>query len=537
MQIKTETKVGIFVVLAVAVFMFMILGIGAFRLSTSGYRDYTVSFEDVSGLSRKAEVKIAGVKVGWVEEISLTQNNHQAQADIMVSKKYALYDNASAIVRQEGLIGTKYLEVIPGDPLLPRLDSGGVLSKPGREAVSIDELLYKFKNIATHVEQITDNFKEAFTGNDRAEQLKSTVEHISIAAEKFSSLATSLEGVATSNEESFNAIIADFQEFSQTLKEDMPSFKENLTRLSDSVETDFSSIANSLNSSAGSIGQAAEEARDGFQSMTSVVEKIDDGRGLLGKLVNEDEMYKDIKAAVSGMKNYLSKFETLGVIFDSHVETMHRPVDDYKYADSKGYFNVRVHTSDSFFYLAQIVGSERGFIDRRYIYEDYYDEEGNQLDYTKLADVAEGTTEAIALSNENKFKFSPARVTRERNTTAFGFQFGKIYKDLALRMGMFEGAFGVGADYYIPFNSDKIAWTTTFEMFDFKGNQRFNREDGRPHVKWMNRVFLLNNLYLTFGADDFVSKSNANAFWGIGMRFGDDDIKYLLSKFGLYITM
>lgn len=185
MQIKTETKVGLFVILAIAIFIFMVMGIGAFRWSTSGYMAYKVAFDDVSGLSQKAEVKIAGVKVGWVTSLDLSAADHRARADIMVNKKYRLYDNASAIVRQEGLIGTKYLEVIPGDPMLPKLQAGDSLARPGREAVSVDELLFKFKNIATHVEQITNNFKEAFTGADRAEQLKSTVENISKAAAKF----------------------------------------------------------------------------------------------------------------------------------------------------------------------------------------------------------------------------------------------------------------------------------------------------------------------------------------------------------------
>ena len=87
-------------------------------------------------------------------------------------------------------------------------------------------------------------------------------------------------------------------------------------------------------------------------------------------------MYADIKAAVSGMNSYLTKFESLGIIFDSHVESMHRPVDGFKYKDAKGYFNIRVHTSDSFFYLLQIATSEKGFMSRSYTYQDYYDDEG-----------------------------------------------------------------------------------------------------------------------------------------------------------------
>ena len=43
-------------------------------------------------------------------------------------------------------------------------------------------------------------------------------------------------------------------------------------------------------------------------------------------------------------------------------------------------------------------------------------------------------------------------------------------------------------------------------------------------------MFIMRNMYFTFGADDFVSKHNANAFVGIGIRFGDDDVKYVLGS-------
>lgn len=532
MQINTETKVGIFVVVAIAVFMSMILGIGAFRLSNSGYVGYTISFDDVAGLSRQAEVKIAGVKVGWVQDLILRGPDHKAHATIMINEKYHLYENASALVRQEGLIGTKYLEVIPGDPLLSKLSPGSALSSFGRDSVSIDDLLYKFQNIASHVEQITDSLKDTFAGVQANDQLRMTMENIAMAAEKFNSIATSLNTVTSSNEESLHTLILDFKEFARTLKQDMPSYRESIDHLSHNIGSDFSKITQSLSTSANSIEQAALEASEGFQSISSIIEKIDEGRGLLGKVVNEDDLYHDIRATVAGVKNYLAKFETLGVVFDFHSETMHRPTENYAYGDSKGYFNVRIHTSDSFFYIAQVVASERGFLNRKYVFEDYFTQDGIKLNYNALDD--RDTDQA----KYNQFKFAPQKLIRERVPFVVGFQFGKIYKDVALRFGLLDGTFGVGADYYIPFaNPEKLAWTMTFEAFDFKGLQRFDLTERRPHLKWMNRVFFFNNLYFVFGADDFISAANASSFWGFGVRFGDDDMKYLLSKFGLYINV
>lgn len=534
MQIKTETKVGLFVIIAISIFIFMLVGIGSFRFGSSGYSDYTVSFEDVSGLSLKAEVKIAGVKVGWVEDISLSSDSRRAKAEIMVNKTYALYDNAYAIVRQEGLIGTKYLEVIPGDPLLPKLSSGHHLAREGRESISVDELLFQFKNIAQNVEDVTSSLKDAFSGDERSDQLRATVEHVSRAAERFDSLSESLEKVITGNEESMHSIVSNVEQFSASLRDDIPALRESITSLSDTIS--------------GSVSEAASEVRDGFQNISSISEKINNGDGFLGKLVNEEEMYADIKAAVSGMNSYLTKFESLGIIFDSHFESMHRPVDDFKHADGKGYFNIRIHTSDSFFYLLQIATSEKGFINRKYTYKNYYDEGGNQLDYSLLPDVVAGADNndlimgvandsqtALAERAENKFAFAPLTVEKNRNQMAFGIQVGKIYKNLALRVGLFEGAFGVGADYHIPFNSERFTWITTLEGFDFRGMQRLNRAEAKPHLKWMNKMYVFNTFYMTFGVDDFVS-DNRSTFWGFGLRFGDDDIKYLLSKIGLYVA-
>ena len=150
MHIKTETKVGIFVLLAITTFIVMVLGIGAFRFNGSSYNEYTVEFKDVAGLSKKAGVKIAGVEVGRVAKIDLS-NGSMPKAIIMVNKRYKLYENSYAVVRQEGLLGTKYIEIIPGDPLLPELVPGSLIAKSGREAVSVDDLLYKFKNIAQSV--------------------------------------------------------------------------------------------------------------------------------------------------------------------------------------------------------------------------------------------------------------------------------------------------------------------------------------------------------------------------------------------------
>ena len=179
---------------------------------------------------------------------------------------------------------------------------------------------------------------------------------------------------------------------------------------------------------------------------------------------------------------------------------------------------MRIHPNQDYFYLVQLASSVRGYFNRHKVEKYYRDDLGRPVD-----------KQAMELTDAQKlrFTFDEELLIVNRDSYKFGLQFGKIFKDVvALRFGLFEGYAGAGIDFDIPFNTDKFRWVTTLEAFDIYGqNHRFDR---RPHLKWLNRMYLLRNMYVTFGADDFVSKHNSNIFLGLGLRFGDDDFKFLM---------
>lgn len=526
MQGTLETRVGLFVLAALAVFVYMGFQIGAFKFDRYRYATYTLYFKDISGLTRKAEVKIAGVKVGWVEETKLvTDHPVVAQAKVMILKEFTLYHNAHAIVRQEGLLGPKYLEVVPGDPLLPLLKEGSTFGKPGVSPVSMDELLHKFDTIATNVEEVTDTVKDVLGGNAGKDQLRSIFDNLNVTAEKMADFSQVLERSFTRNEDNIDALLSighDIKRVSEKLELDvLPTIKESIERIADAVNRDFDRVAGKLSSTAEALEEASLQARDSFASIDSVVEKINEGKGLIGKLINEEETYRDLKVAMGGLKNYFASVDKLEIIFDGHSETMLRPAEHYRREDSKFYFDLRIHPAEDYFYLVEIASSLKGWVDRYEVRKSYLTNDGKPVDVSHLK---------MDDADRVFLEFQEKREIFTRNTVKFGLQFGKIFSDIALRIGLFEGTGGVGLDFDIPFRSEKFRWVTTFEMFDLIG---WNREhDERPHLKWLNRMFVMNNIYFTFGADDFVSKRNANIFFGAGIRFGDDNFKYILKNVG-----
>jgi len=543
MRINPETGVGIFVLAALGIFFYMTFQIGVFRLDTANFRPQKVYFKDVSGLARKADVKIAGVKVGWVEAINLVQGQdaYQAEADIMVNRNYQLRSDAYAIVRQDGLLGVKYLEIMPGDPLLPSLKSGDTLGTPGKAPVSIDDLLQQFKNIATNVDEITSTVKDSLGGAEAKTHLRTMFENLGKAADKIASFSEGMDRIVGRNEADINAIVQDIRALAHDLREGvpglqddihrvaqkleidvLPSFQNSVEKISKVFDRDFDKMATTLDATADAIQQAAYETRDGFKSIGQVATKIDQGKGLLGKLVNEDQTYNDLKSAVQGLRNYFSKVESLGIVFDAHGETMYAPAEHFEHKDTKGYFDVRIHPSEDRFYILEVSGNNKGTLRRKRIYREWWDQDGVPYNQDRML-----------IDDNFKLFFAPRvyEAVYERDTTKYGLQFGKVFNDIAFRFGVMESTFGAGIDYDIPLGNDKLRWVTSFEVFDWRGRDRL--DDERPHFKWINRVFFMRSLYLTFGADDFISKHNANAYFGLGIRFVDDDIKYFISRLGL----
>lgn len=527
LQGRLETQVGLFVLVAIGIFIYMGFQIGAFRFDRSNYNTYTTFFKDISGLARKADVKIAGVKVGWIEQIKLLANDEmQAEAEIMVLKDYVLHQDAYAIVRQEGLLGPKYLEIVIGDPLLCTLESGSTLGKTGVAPVSVDDLLHRVKHITSNVESVTDSLHGTVGGPEGREQLQAIFVNLQNATEKLSAFADVLNRSFTRNEDNIDALLAvgtNVRNVAQQLEEQvLPTFQDGILKISDAFDRDLDRVADRLSSTAGALEQASLEARESFSNLSCVTDKINQGKGLVGKLINEDETYKDLRIAAQGLKNYFSTINRIEVVFDAHGETMRRPAEHYRWEDSKFYFDMRIHPNEDIFYLVGAASSIKGWRSESELRREYFDREtGREIDATTL-DIPDWARLLMVYNRRD--------VILTRNTVRLDLQFGKIFRNIAVRGGLFEGFGGVGVDIDIPFNTDKLRWVTTMELFDIIGWNRV--EDRRPHFKWLNKMYVMRNIYFTFGADDFVSRHNASTFVGIGLRFSDDDIKYLLPSLG-----
>ena len=184
---KLELKVGVFVFIGLSILTMFVLSIGGFKTWTSGYRVHFI-FHFVNGVKIGAPVRVAGVDVGMVKDIKFmppSQENRARVAIISWVKKDTQIPVDSRIwVNTLGLLGEKYVEVMPGKEFSRLLGEGEALAgedpMPMQEvtdlvvkiADSIDAVLVKIRNKEgslgklIYEDAIYDNL-EAFTEDIR----------------------------------------------------------------------------------------------------------------------------------------------------------------------------------------------------------------------------------------------------------------------------------------------------------------------------------------------------------------------------------
>ncbi len=137
----TEVITGGIVLVAAAGFMFFASQIVG--LSGSGSLDsYSASFRTADGISVGTDVRLAGVKVGQVSDITLNPQTFRAEASFSVQSDVTLPDDTAVIISSEGLLGGSYVELLPGGSPL-NLEPGAEIEDT-QGSVSLVQLLMKF---------------------------------------------------------------------------------------------------------------------------------------------------------------------------------------------------------------------------------------------------------------------------------------------------------------------------------------------------------------------------------------------------------
>lgn len=146
-QRYVDISVGLFMLLGLLALLVMVMKVSNITdfMSHKGYQ-VTADFTDIGGLKVRAPVTIAGVRIGEVSRIDLQSGELNAKVTmVLTSDKKIPYDDSSARILTEGLLGSNYISIVPGfedkdSKAHPYLREGDVIVKT-QEAIILENLI------------------------------------------------------------------------------------------------------------------------------------------------------------------------------------------------------------------------------------------------------------------------------------------------------------------------------------------------------------------------------------------------------------
>ena len=139
---KIEFYVGLFAMIGILCTGYLFIVLGEISLVRDKQYPVYAFFTSISGLKKGAKVEMVGVKIGVISNVGIDQERLLAKVEFLIDKNIELSEDVIASVKTSGIIGQKYIDIMPG--------GSDIMLEPGEEifntepSLDIESLVRKF---------------------------------------------------------------------------------------------------------------------------------------------------------------------------------------------------------------------------------------------------------------------------------------------------------------------------------------------------------------------------------------------------------
>ncbi len=333
-----EIKIGLFLAITLAIIMLFIFVVGDLGnlFKKKGYPLYTY-YDSVAGLEKRTVVRLAGVKVGFIQDIRLKGN--QAEVELSINPGVEISRDSKATLAALGLLGEKYVEILPGEEET-MVQPGDTIA--GLPSVSFDQLGNMLSSIGEEIKDTSQALREMLGGDETRGSLRDTFQNLStFSAELSDFFRENKTGLTRSLERSQQAI-QNFDERAETVSKDLDDL---IQLIKNTIEENRGSLKGNLED----INELISKIEESLRLLNESLEKLSKGEGTLGKLIKSPELYEKTEETVSEIQKMISPVSSLRVNVGIQAEY---------FAESelfKGILSIGLWPAPDKFLLAQIV--------------------------------------------------------------------------------------------------------------------------------------------------------------------------------------
>ncbi len=295
MKLTSEAKLGIIVTIAIAAVIWGLNFLKGRNLLTAVDNYYAV-YEEIGGLEKNSKIFINGYNVGQVGEILFNaQEGGSLTVLLGVQKNFRIPINSPAILYDSDFMGTKAIQIDlsaengyhqPGDTLVAVIRSG--ITK------QIEEQLVPVRDRAESMMETVDSLLLAMQyifDRESADLLKASIANLE------SSIA-GIEGML-SEDGKLTRMISNIESITANLKvhnQQLAAAMKNIESISDSIaKSELKSTINNTNRT--------------LEQTHQIMEKINNGEGTMGMLVNNDSLYHNLESLTAELGSLLKDLQ------------------------------------------------------------------------------------------------------------------------------------------------------------------------------------------------------------------------------------
>ena len=329
-----EVKVGVLILVSLGILAAFVLVMGGLSFEKT-YTLY-VDFDNPGGLQSGAPVRVAGVKVGKVSELSFlggkvdpkTNRRTLVRAKIAVEArvKESIHEDADFYVTTQGVLGEQYMAIDPGSPQKPVMPEGTIVK--GIDPPRLDLFLAKayelldttmngirnnrelISDIATNTAGLLKGLNTTLTEN--RERINRTMANLESLSAEANTLTVHARNQYVDNPkiartiDNIDKLSSDIQKDSGPMLKDARESLANLNRASKVVGGDEEQAK--LKKTIDDVAQLAARANATAADAQVIVAHIKKGNGSVGALVMDEAIYDDVQELVRDLKHNPWKF-------------------------------------------------------------------------------------------------------------------------------------------------------------------------------------------------------------------------------------
>ncbi|HEX8499577.1 MAG TPA: MlaD family protein [Pyrinomonadaceae bacterium] len=305
-----EVRVGLLVVVAIGVLIFLILNASGDISPFSKKIHLRSRFSNGDGLRRGSEVRLAGVRIGKVDDVRLlppSENpREKVEASFSIDSEIdgrpatdLIRDNSRALLSSPSILGAeKVINLTPGTDLGRPVKDGDMIP-PGDESGTVQALTTSGTQLMDQLNALSKEFTDI---SSKVNQGQGTIGQFVNNEAFYNNLNSTVRDV--------NELVRQIQSGRGSAGQfvNNPALYNNLTEVSQSLQD----IADNLRQGRGTAGKLLtddaiyNEARGAIARLNRSVDNIDlivndlrQGRGTAGKLLTDEAIYNDARAAIA----------------------------------------------------------------------------------------------------------------------------------------------------------------------------------------------------------------------------------------------